>query len=183
MLKRKRGGATLLRDNRGTSLVEFAIALPFLVLVALGIIEIGRYTAYGIVVSNAVKAGATVGAVSETEAQATPDPNQPHSSGMDFMASQAACNDAAADLAVANPSFSCSSNGATSPTNGLKINTTITCTWEDGSADSSCSTSSTKTRIMYITVAAAGKFNGLLNYPFLPKTSTMSAKTTLQVGL
>lgn len=175
---------SLLRDDRGTSLVEFAIALPFIALLALGIIEVGRYTAYSIVVGNAVKAGATVGAVSETEAQATPDPSQSPGANLDKMASQVACIDAFHDLSVGNSSFSCTSNGAAAPVNGLKITTSITC-YINGVQQASCPTTqpAPANRTVYITVAATGKFNGLLNYPFLPKTSTMSSQTTLQVGL
>lgn len=182
---RRRDPRSAVRDDRGTSMVEFALALPLLALVALGIVEVGRYTAYSIVVGNAVKAGATAGAVSEIEAQATPDPNQSPGTNLDKMASQVACIDAYHDLSVGNSSFSCTSSGSAAPVNTLKITSTITC-YLNGVLESPCDTTvqpAPAGRTVYITVAAAGQFKPLFNYPLLPPYSTMSAQTTLQVGL
>ncbi|HKU81129.1 MAG TPA: TadE/TadG family type IV pilus assembly protein [Candidatus Tumulicola sp.] len=177
--RHKRG---LLDDDRGTSMVEFALTAPFLVLLALGLIEVGRYTAYSVVVGNAVRAGATVGAVSQAVAEAPPDPNQLNSSNMDYLASQTACNDAIQSLKVGDPSFSCTSKGSIVPTNALLITSSFSCTYSDGIARSGCALPPTGvTRNMFITVSAAGKFKSLLNYPLLPKSAPVSAQTTIQV--
>ena len=48
--------------DEGTSLVEFALIAPFLVLLLIGLVEGGRYTAFAIQVSNAARAGAAYGA-------------------------------------------------------------------------------------------------------------------------
>lgn len=179
-VRRRKGG--LLTDNRGTSIVEFGLTAPLLVLLALGLVEVGRYTAYSVVVGNAVRAGATVGAVSQAVAEAPPDPNQLNSSNMDYLASQTACNDAIQSLKVGDASFSCVSNGATIPTNELLIKTTFSCTYSDGVSRSGCALAPTGvTRNMFITVTASGKFTALLNYPLLPKNAPISAQTTIQV--
>jgi Flp pilus assembly protein TadG len=52
----------LLRCESGTSLVEFAIVLPFLALLLLGLIDFGRYTYDGILAANAARAAVQYGA-------------------------------------------------------------------------------------------------------------------------
>jgi len=49
------------RSESGQSLVEVALLLPFLVLMMLGVIELGRYAYIGILVGNAARAGAAYG--------------------------------------------------------------------------------------------------------------------------
>jgi hypothetical protein len=48
--------------QRGQSLVEVALSLPLLLVLLVGIIEVGRFSYYSIVVSNAARAGAQYGA-------------------------------------------------------------------------------------------------------------------------
>lgn len=52
----------------GTSMIEFAIILPFLVLLLIGTIEIGRFVYFGIVAAHAAEVGAVYGAQSFTNA-------------------------------------------------------------------------------------------------------------------
>ncbi len=52
--------------SRGQSLVELALVLPVLLLLMVGTIEIGRFSYYSILVSNAARAGAQYGAQSLT---------------------------------------------------------------------------------------------------------------------
>jgi Flp pilus assembly protein TadG len=52
------------KGERGQSLVELAFVLPVLLLLLVGIIEIGRFAYYSILVSNAARAGAQYGAQS-----------------------------------------------------------------------------------------------------------------------
>lgn len=163
-----------LGDERGTALVEFAIALPLLVIAALGIIEIGRYTAYAVLVGNATRAGAQVGAMGSTYALAPPDSGQPNS-GLDSLPSQAACNDSG---------LSCTSTGTGSPSNKLRITTAVYCTYSNATGTStSCPTAAPGvTRNMYIQVSAQGTYTSLLHYPLLPNTAPMSAQTTMQIS-
>lgn len=51
-----------LKSESGTSLIEFAIVLPMLVLLVIGVIDVGRWTYYGIVAANAARSGAQYGA-------------------------------------------------------------------------------------------------------------------------
>lgn len=48
----------LLRGSSGSAMVEFAIAMPFLVLLLIGVIELGRYMYFAIVAQHASEAGA-----------------------------------------------------------------------------------------------------------------------------
>jgi len=50
------------KRERGQSLVELALVVPMLLIMLVGIIEIGRFAYYSILVSNAARAGAQYGA-------------------------------------------------------------------------------------------------------------------------
>jgi Flp pilus assembly protein TadG len=50
------------RSQRGAALVEFALLTPLLMLILIGLIEIGRFTYFAILVGNAAHAGAAYGA-------------------------------------------------------------------------------------------------------------------------
>jgi Flp pilus assembly protein TadG len=52
----------LLRSERGTSLIEFALVLPMLLLLLIGVIEVGRYATFAIIAANAARAGVEYGA-------------------------------------------------------------------------------------------------------------------------
>ncbi|MGA2760569.1 MAG: TadE/TadG family type IV pilus assembly protein [Candidatus Cybelea sp.] len=53
---------TLVRCESGTSLVEFAIVLPFLALLLIGLIDFGRYTYDAVLAANAARAAVQYGA-------------------------------------------------------------------------------------------------------------------------
>lgn len=56
------------RYERGAALIEFAIVLPMLVFFVIGIIETGRFLAFGVRLSNAAHAGAQFGAQGTAQA-------------------------------------------------------------------------------------------------------------------
>ncbi|HTV72801.1 MAG TPA: TadE/TadG family type IV pilus assembly protein [Candidatus Acidoferrales bacterium] len=57
--------------QRGQALVELAVFVPFLMLVVVGLIDVGRYTYYSIQVNNAARAGAQYGAQNTTSANSS----------------------------------------------------------------------------------------------------------------
>ena len=61
----------LFRSDKGTSMIEFAILAPVFVLLLMGIIEVGRYTYFGILAANAARAGVQYGAQNTTTAAQT----------------------------------------------------------------------------------------------------------------
>lgn len=55
--------------RRGATLVEFAMVLPVLLLIVLGIMEFGWYTRNQLGVANAVREGARVAAIGKTQSE------------------------------------------------------------------------------------------------------------------
>ena len=62
----------LWRSESGASLVEFALLLPVIVVLLIGLIEVGRYTYFAILAANAARAGAQYGAQNTQKALDTP---------------------------------------------------------------------------------------------------------------
>jgi Flp pilus assembly protein TadG len=58
-----------MRSERGTSLIEFAIIAPVLLLLVMGVIEVGRYMYFGIVAAHAAESGVKYGAQNLNTAQ------------------------------------------------------------------------------------------------------------------
>lgn len=151
----------LLRCEKGTGLVEFAIVLPLLATLVIGIIETGRFAAFSVRISNAARAGAQFAqSQGERTAYDTTD------------IANAACADAG---------FTCSS---TASPNTMVVTVTNFCTYSDGTSDPACdppAQGSGLQRLMYATVTASATFNPLLNYPLFPNSEQLSASTTMQV--
>src|SRR5215468_1823879 len=83
--RHNRAKSQVRRDRRqsGQNLLEVALMLPFLLLLLLGVIEIGRYAYIGILVGNAARAGAAYGA--QSNAQSVDTPGIQNASLNDFM--------------------------------------------------------------------------------------------------
>jgi len=151
----------LVRCENGTGLVEFAIVLPLLVTLVIGIIETGRFAAFSVRVSNAARAGAQF---AQSQGQRTAYDTADIAS--------AACADAG---------FTCSSSARS---NVMVVTATTICTFSDGSSDPSCdlpAEGSGLQRLTYEQVTASATFTPLLNYPLFPNSVPISATTTMQV--
>jgi len=61
----------LVKDNRGTQLVEFAIVLPILMLLLVGIMEFGRAFFSWVVITNGAREGARYGAIGKSSSEIT----------------------------------------------------------------------------------------------------------------
>lgn len=57
----------LCKSQSGASIVEFAIVAPFLIFLAIGLIEVGRYMYIGILAAHAAEAGAQYATQSTTQ--------------------------------------------------------------------------------------------------------------------
>ena len=64
----RRGRAARFRGWRGQTLVEVALLLPIMLMLLVGLIEMGRYAYFDILISNAARAGAQYGAQSLIQA-------------------------------------------------------------------------------------------------------------------
>jgi Flp pilus assembly protein TadG len=144
-----------LRQDHGTSVLEMALLTPLLLLLLLGIIEVGRYAELGILVANAARAGAQYGAQNQTTAA---DPT-----GMQ----NAAVNDAQGAIttsqvtAVELCGCSASTLGSACP------------------VPSACATPLYP--ITYVQVRTQGTYNSLFHYPGIPTSLTVSGAAQMRV--
>lgn len=153
----------------GQSLVEIALLLPLILLLLLGVIEIGRYAYIGILVGNAARAGAAFAAQSlEDAAPSTPIPNQ----GV---------------ITAVNNDFQ--NNLPSAPS--LKVSVTNSCGCDNGGSvvDAQCNGTETAGTcptgqhwVVMVSVTCSGTFNALFNYPGIPKSIDVSRTATLRVA-
>ena len=146
---------TNFRRQRGQSLVEFALVLPILLLVLVGTIEIGRFSYYSILVSNAARAGAVYGA-------------QNLATAADFTGIQtAAKNDGqnVAGLTIDTPVVFCGCTNAS---------LTTAC------PASGCALPNHP--LVYIQVTARGSFNALFSYPGVPASINVVSTEQMRVA-
>jgi Flp pilus assembly protein TadG len=137
----------------GQSLVELALVLPVLLLLLVGIIEIGRFSYYSILVANAARAGAQYGAQNLATAA--------DAGGI----RAAARNDGLPSLAI-TPSQFCGCNGA-----ALNACSTIVPTCAPPEHP-----------LVYVQVTATGTFTSLFSYPGLPGSVTLTSTEKMRVA-
>jgi Flp pilus assembly protein TadG len=143
------------RRESGSAIVELAVMAPLLLLLLLGIVDLGRYADTAIKVGNAARAGVQFGAQNEATAGDT--------QGM----RNAATADAALSglTAVAAPTFCQCADGTAS-----------TCQQGD------CASSH---RLQWVQVTASGTFSTGLDASILPsalRSLTISQTAVMQVG-
>jgi Flp pilus assembly protein TadG len=131
----RRLGSALLRSQRGASLVEIGLVLPFLGLLLLGVIDFGRAYYLGIEVQSAAEAGALYGTQNLTditgiESAATTD--APNVSGISATATNGCeCSDGSNSTASASPTVNAcpappSCAGSLSLVSYVQVSTTAT---------------------------------------------------------
>jgi len=139
--------------KRGQALLETALIVPFLAMIVLGLIEVGRFAHFSIALANSARAGADY-ATLNPKVMASPS-----------LITAAALNDVTSispqPSATATTFCQCYS-GASS-----------TCLTTD------CSTSGDRV-IKYARVTVSGTYTGLFTYPGLPHSITISKTATIQ---
>ena len=144
----------------GQTLLEVALLTPMLLLLLLGVIELGRFAYFGIQVGNAARAGAAYGAQSSIDAT---DPAR-------TAIPAAACNDfngqSTCSLTVSKAYLCQCDNGGT-------VGAAINCT------TGSCPVG--QHEVVAIQVTASGTFNALFSYPGVPQQITVSRTATLRI--
>ncbi|WP_263365942.1 TadE/TadG family type IV pilus assembly protein [Edaphobacter bradus] len=151
------GRRMALCNDHGSSLVELALCMPFLLLLLVGIADFGWIAYSYIELGNATNAGAQYAAQSTT--YAAPN-NQP--------AISAAVNNDAANLS------------------GITTTVTNTCTCSDGSAVSSClnaATTCTGTAriITNVTVTTSMPISPFISWTGIPTSITLHGQATMRV--
>lgn len=141
--------------ERGQSVLELALVTPILLLLLVGIIEIGRFAYYSILVANAARAGAQYGAQNLATAKDT------------LRIRAAAQNDGLASLTV-TPAQLC---GCTATDLDACPTTPPRPTCGFG-----------RPLPVYVQVQAKGTFPALFSYPGLPSSITVTSTETMRVA-
>ncbi len=156
--------AEILRSNAGQAMLELALLLPMLLLLTMGVIEMGRYMYIYILVGNAARAGAAYGAQSLGQSVDTADIQT--AAQNDFQ------NNGQTGLAVASTtSCGCDSGGTV---------TGAICSTVTNPSAGTCSGSGHW--VVMVSVTASGTFNSLFNYPGIPASIDVSNTATMRVA-
>ena len=152
---RSKAARSLARADSGSALAEIALVLPLLVLVLIGLIEVGRFGSYTILVGNAARAGVQYGAQNTVTAfDLTGMQNHAKSDGQNITG-----------LTATASSFCQCSDGTAS-----------TCLATD------CSTSH---RLIFVQVLTSVTVPSLTNSALLPaslRTTTINGKAVMRVA-
>lgn len=116
-LSRKRTSVDLLKDVRGSQIVELAVALPLLVVFVVGIFDFGAAFGVKLKIANAAREGARLGSI-----QPTRDLSDPQGTGCQAPVSICAVRDAVSHYLLAAKLDDCGLSTANSPgpPSGLK---------------------------------------------------------------
>lgn len=164
---------SLIRDNRGSALVELALTTPMFVMLILGAAELGRVAYYAVEVENAARAGASYGSVNISNATNYPTDVK-----------QAALNDAP-DLpsmsATVGTACVCETytyaTGATSynPSSG-----TVSCNSITAQSCREDDTTAIQNNITYVTVSTSVALDPIIHLPGLPNTYNLAGYSELR---
>lgn len=147
--------------QRGVALVEFALVVPLLALLLVGIIEIGRFAYFSIAVANAARAGVQYGSYDPTRAV--------DFTGMQNAATADGQNNIKAIQAVANDVCTCwnSTTGTESPSPPAHATCGQLCT--------------SGQNVTYVEVDTSGSFSPMFSYPLFPSSFAVSSKAIMRV--
>lgn len=147
---------SLVSCDRGTSVVEFAVLAPVLAFLLTGLIDVGRYTYYGIIAAHAARSGVQYGAQNlATAADAAAD-------GPGTTGAAAADAQSISKFSVQS-SVVCTLNGQSSPCPASN----------SGSAPPSG-------LVYFVKVQVTGAFSPLIAYPGIPSLP-VAATATMRV--
>lgn len=152
----------ILRRQSGQTLLEVALLTPLLLLMLLGVIEMGRYAYIGILVGNAARAGAAYGAQSL--------PQSADTAGIQAAADNDFQNNGqiVSALTVASAaSCGCDDAGTIAPAAcvGTGAGTCVSGHW-----------------VVMVSVTASGTFSALFSYPGIPASMAISRTCTIRVA-
>ncbi len=161
-----------LRDERGTSLLEMAFLIPILLLLLLGIIEIGRYAELSILVANAARAGVQYGAQNLVTAA--------DNAGIQ----NAALNDGQ-NISPCTGGNTTNCLTVSPPANAYSGYVLCGCSSSGTAPGSTCpptGCSLPNHQLVYIQVDTQGKFKSLFSYPGIPSSLTINGSAQMRVA-
>jgi len=150
----------------GQSILEVALMLPFLLLLLIGVIELGRYAYIGILVGNAARAGAAYG--SQSNVQSVNSVGIQNAAVNDFQSNGQPGGSLTVTSAV---SCGCDSSGTV---------TSAGCTAATNPTAGTCAAGHW---VVIVSVTASGTFNSLFNYPGIPSSLSISRVASLRVNV
>jgi Flp pilus assembly protein TadG len=152
------------RPECGQSLLEVALVTPLILLLALAVIEMGRYAYIAILVGSAARAGASYGAEGLEQSVDTAGIQQ--AADNDF---QNNGQNVSKLTVTSNATCGCDSSGTI---------TSASCNAQTNPNAGSCNTGHW---VVMVSVEAKGTFNSLFNYPGIPKSITIDRTATMRV--
>jgi len=161
------------RSESGQSLLEVALLTPLLLLLVIGLIEVGRYAYIAILVGNAAHAGAAYGAQGLAQSADTAGIQQ---AAIDDFQN----NGQSASALTVNSwtSCACDNNGT------LSMNTNLCSTSSNPSITNTISTCQTGGGhwVIMVSCEGSGTFSSLFNFPGIPASLTADRTATIRVS-
>jgi Flp pilus assembly protein TadG len=151
--------------NRGQALLETAILVPFLLLLMIGVIDIGRYTYQAIEVGNSARAGAEYG-------------SQNIGTALDYSGMQAAA------VADAGNSKFVATAGCTTYSATCNVIASSMCVCASGATSVCLATDcpAPDHRLVYVSVESVDTFTSYFNYVGIPSSRKIDRTMTMQVS-
>jgi len=161
------------RKQLGQALIELAFVLPMLMLLLLGVIEVGRYAYIAILIGNAARAGAAYGA--QSNGQSVDTTGIANAADYDFAGATSGTtttNGQTVSTLTVTSSVACGCDSAGTITS-------FGCTTATNPNAGSCATGNW---VVVVSVTASGSFNALFNYPGIPSPLAISRTASLRVA-
>jgi Flp pilus assembly protein TadG len=161
------------KGQNGQALTEFAFILPVLLLLLLGVIELGRYAYISILIGNAARAGAAYGA--EVKGNSNDTAGIQQAAQNDFAGATSGSTNNGQPVSQLNVTSlltcGCDSNGTFTPAIGCNFPTNPT-----------AGTCVTGNWVIILSVTADGTFSALFNYPGIPTSLDISRTAKMRVA-
>jgi Flp pilus assembly protein TadG len=170
------------RKQSGQALMELAIALPILLVLVVGLIDVGRYAYIAILIGNAARAGAAYG--SQSNGQSVDTTGIANAADYDFAGATSGTTTTnngqlvSALTVTSSVSCGCDSGGTmTSYGTGASCNTTTT----PNAGNCPALGTASGNWVVMVSVTASGSFNALFGFPGIPSPFTISRTATMRV--
>lgn len=145
----------LVRSQRATSMIEFALVAPVFIFMLVGVVEMGRYTYFAVLAQHAARAGVQYAAQNLQTA---------------------------ADASASGPATASAASQDAQSLSQWHVTSWVTCT--NNLQVAPCPTSNVVSSGLtyYVGVKVTGTFRSLLSYPGIPNNVPVTATALMRVG-